>query len=316
MYKLIKNICLAVILLVNLYTVFAQISQRFEHTEESYITCTPDYVRLRWSGKVFLAIEANESRSPTICIASKDGLIERRSFQIPNVGYIFVYDVTGSIDGTIALVGSTFSNDSQLGSFVARISPDRKDTIITPVRPYIPRKVTIAADGSLWTVGWIMNEATRDRRENNILKRFDATGKLTVTLRPVIVRTKGQSISPPDMPDISTLRSSRDRIAWLSSSNEYFEFSTDVREITHLDGPPLTEKNHRPVTMALSDDNQVFSGAQGTDRWVLWTLDRKKNEWTSIETSDGLLQWGELLGFDQDMLVTGFDGKAVRYKRK
>jgi hypothetical protein len=87
------------------------------------------------------------------------------------------------------------------------------------------------------------------------------------------------------MPDISTLRPSRDRIAWLSSGDEYIDFSIDAHEITHLDGPPLTDKYHAPVTMALSDDNQVLVAAQDVDRWEIWTLNREKNEWLSVETS-------------------------------
>jgi hypothetical protein len=101
-HKQVENVCIAAMFLVSSHTVFGQVSQRFSRAEEA--------------------------------------LIERKAFEIPNAGYIFVYDIAGSFDGAIALVGTDISNNSQLWTSVARMPPDRKDTIVSRVSPYVPRE--------------------------------------------------------------------------------------------------------------------------------------------------------------------------------
>lgn len=312
----ITTITLSVLALLPVIVVRAagQTVKRFQREAETSVTCNPDFVRLRWSGRMFLSIEANESRSPVICTASTDGLIERTAFTVPDAAYIFVYDVTASRDGTIALVGTAISDDSRAATFVARLGADRTAALITRVSPYVPRKVTIAPDKTIWTVGWVRDEAGRVLR-NNVLKSFDSRGVVVRTLAPQVTFRAGLPASV-DTPDFSVLRSSLDRIGWLTASNEYIEFALDGGEIARFAGPPLTEKHHQPVTFALSEDNDAVVGSQGADHWDLWTLDRKRNSWTSVEIADGVPNWGEVLGFDGASLLNGVArGQVFRYRR-
>lgn len=250
-------------------------------------------------------------------MSNKDGIVSRKSFEIPGAAYIFVYDITAAQSGEIALIGTATSGDSKAGTFVARIDPS-KEAVISRVTPYVPRKIAIAGDGTLWTVGWMKTETGADG-ENNVVKRFDAKGKSIGTMLPRPQFRKGLPASI-DTPDFSVLRASRDRIAWLTAGNEYIEWSLDGRTITRIEGPPLTEKHHDPVCLALSDDGQVIASSQSVEleKWDVWVLNRATRAWRQIDiTGERLPRWGQLLGFDNDTLVTGFnDGRVLRFKRQ
>lgn len=85
----------------------SQPGRRFTRANETWIGC-------------------NESQSPTICRAGKDGIAERIAFEIPDAGQIWIHDLASGTSGPIAVTGTVVSNDSRMGTFVAWIEQGHK----------------------------------------------------------------------------------------------------------------------------------------------------------------------------------------------
>lgn len=268
----------------------------------------------RWVGQALVGIEVNDSSEPVIYRAGKDGHSERIVFRIPEAGHIYLNGVSSGPDGMLAVSGSAYSSDGKAGTFVAHIAPDRKQKVITRVWPFCPRVLTVAADGTIWSVGWVLDEAGATVA-TNVLKRFDASGKVLTT---TIVQAKSRFSTGLGAVEYSRLASSRDRVGWITNKYEYIEFSLDGREIFRIDGPPFSPEHEiHTLSMALSSDNQVVVGTVGRSRWDLWTLDRDNRTWSRIEVTGGELGGvGYLLGFDGEELVTAGERDTIqRYKR-
>lgn len=236
-----------------------------------------------WSGRALLGAYGDQSDEPIIWGIDRDGNQERIRFSIPDGRYIRIYGVAGAQDGSIAVIGSAYSNDSRAGCFLARIAPDRSQKIITRVWPYVPEAVTIGPDGVTWTVGWVPPDEDRGvAAQYNVLKRFDSSGKLLSTS---VVRAKGSDDRGREAANNSLLRSSRDRVGWLTNANDYIEFSLDGHELARFAGPPERKYDWLETSVALSEENDVVLGTAGGDRLDLWSLDRDKGIWNPIEVS-------------------------------
>lgn len=285
---------------------------RFER--EITLDCDIDFVRPRWSGQVFLSIEGNESSAPVVCVAGRDGRALRRSFEIPGAGYISIADATANEQGDLALIGYARHSDDSLANFVARLPADPSESVITRTTPYVPSKVAFAPNGTIWTVGWVRDQAGYALREN-VLKVFDLAGKVTKTIVPSGMTFQPNAISKTNSANHAMLRASLDRIVLLTPGNQYFEFSPDGRELSRIAGPPLTEDHVQLVNLAISNKNSVVisSGNQKKRSVDLWMLDRSRLVWTSLTADDGSdLKLMEVVGFDGDSLVAALGFRLAK----
>jgi hypothetical protein len=245
--------------------------------------------------------EERTSREPLLFTVDRDDNLERIPLTIPEAGYLLLYSVAGGPDGSLAVVGRGFHVDGRQGSFVARIAPDRKSQTITRTWPYVGTRVTVAPDGLIWTAGWA--EPSGSRTQYNVFRVFDESGR---SVREFVVLAKGRPDTPSDAVPYSVLKSSRDRVGWLTSGWEYLEFSLDGREIGRLAGPLVSQdSNLGSIGLALSEDNRVVIGILVQGKHRMWALDRERQTWSSIEEPDaGELQHRRILGFDGQSLVT------------
>jgi hypothetical protein len=69
------------------------------------------------------------------------------------------------------------SGEKRMGQFVAWISPDRSRQVLTRVWPYTPYVAAVAPDGSVWTVGAVLNDHYVSVYAN-VLRHYSATGEL------------------------------------------------------------------------------------------------------------------------------------------
>jgi hypothetical protein len=270
-----------------------------------------------WSGGAILAIDGNRSDEPLIHRFGRDGEFERIRFSIPEGRHITVQGLAGATDGSVAVIGSMYKNDGGGTTFLARIQPDRQRQIVTHLWPYVPKVVTFAPDGTIWTIGWVRSGDTISAW--NVLKRFDPSGKL---LESAPVRAKPHVVDGdnPDNPrdrdasSLSALRASGDRVVWLTSGNELIEFTLDGREVGRYDGPDCAD-SRTMSRLALRDDNEViahFPKCKPDSR----LLDRTNRSWIPFElTTDKDAEWDVPLGFDEGTLVTSSQtGMVRRYK--
>jgi hypothetical protein len=111
----------------------------------------------------------------------------------------------------------------------------------------------------------------------------------------------------------SKLRSSADRVGWLTGAAQYLEFSFDGNETGRFEGPPF--RSEKPlgsvlqvlIYLALSERNEVVVGGESPIS-SLWILNRDARQWTAVKVSgEQIGQSARLLGFDGDELIVDIE---------
>ncbi len=254
-----------------------------------------------WAYGRLLGYDYNRSAQPVICVHDWNGNGERIPFGIPSAARISLAWAAMAPDGGIALVGSAYMEDGTAGTFVARVSADRKEQSVTRVWPYCPIQAVVASDGVLWTVGWVLNEED-DFTAKNVLRRFDRFGKVLSTAPIRVSRSKRESRG--EAVEGSLLSASKDRVAWLTNGNEYFEFGMDGRELFREDGPPAASAaGSSQQGLALSQGGIAIVGTRVDVGMNVARLDRPSRTWITMQTPAPALTWGRLMGFEEDDIV-------------
>jgi hypothetical protein len=258
-----------------------------------------------WSGYGLIGIRMNRTPSPTVWASSSAG-IEDIQFTIPGAGQLIIWSVAASKDHTITIAGTAVGGASQASSFIGIIPPDRSKKLIVRTAPYIPRAITLAPDGVIWTVGW---DDEGGKRAYNVLKRFGPSGVLLSSMHMAVKPVPSGPDS--DVSHLSNLRSSADRVGWLTGAGEYLEFSFDGSEIGRFEAPAYQPAKQNGFVLptffylALGESNEVVAGAAAAGQISpLWTLNRDTRQWASVNVGRELVgpaPW--LLGFDGDELV-------------
>jgi hypothetical protein len=133
-----------------------------------------------------------------------------------------------------------------------------------------------------------------------VLKRFDSSGKLLATTP---VQAKACPHLDPDAAHQSLMKSSKDRVGWLTNGHEYIEFGLDGRELGRYQPPPGPTPDVFDATLALSEDNEVLVGTRDGEVRKVWWLDREERSWKPVDLPGAKLTPWALLGFDGDRVV-------------
>jgi hypothetical protein len=170
----------------------------------------------RWDAGLLVGYEGNHSKGPVIYTLDREGRRDDTLFTFDNTAGINIgmYGAVASPSGESAVIGSAYTS-APFTTFIAQISADRKNQIVTRVWPYCPMAVTFAPDETLWTVGHLKDENDTREIAYSVLRRFDAAGKL---LSSANLRAKSRADG-----GITYLRASRDRVGWFTDKNEYIE---------------------------------------------------------------------------------------------
>jgi hypothetical protein len=249
---------------------------------------------------MYVTVERSSSDAPMLLTYDKTGrLVQRISFRIPGASAINIYNQTFArgVDGSFAISGSAYTNDSRATVFLAWISPDGSEQVVTRTAPYVARAVTVAPDGVIWTAGHDSSNGSEINPDHLIVRRFDRTGRL---LGGAIPRSEFSIERHPAAN--SYLISSDTRIGWYSEIGEiYIEFALDGLELyrSHIDSV-------EEVTLggiALCRDNSLWASTlHNKDMSAAISLfDRQSGHWiTSIQLGRVL----DLYGCDDEGLIT------------
>lgn len=269
-----------------------------------------------------LLVEGNPSDAPLIRRFGRNGELEHFSFTIPEGRNIHIYALACAEDGSMGVGGMALSSDGSPVAYLAVLEADRQKQKVVHLWPYVPRTMTFAPDGSIWTIGYIRNLEDDGVVQDNVMKRFDSEGELLATK---VLTAKGRIISGDnpakprnrDATEFSELRASEDRIGWLTNGNEYIEFDFDGEVIRRFRGPECGDRNDVIHFLALSSTNDVIVRITACDD-TYWRRNRNAGKWESVEVKRPKgAQWDSLLGFDGDTLVTASSqGVVHRYKPK
>ena len=226
-------------------------------------------------------------------------------FHFPGGRRITILGVAAAAGGSLAVIGFFYDADGRPVHFLSCIAKDHLTKTVTRLSPYLPSALTVAPDGVIWTVGWVEG-SDGDVQQPNVMKRFDPSGKLLSTL-PLQVRGIPRQ-SRGDVTAWSILRASKDRVAWLTSANQYLEFALDGSELARLNGPTgRMDRDMISASFVLSASNDALvsfatEGPDGSPALKIWSLDRSKSVWSSVEAAKPPTAF-HLFGFDGDAVV-------------
>jgi hypothetical protein len=259
-----------------------------------------------WSGRALLNLIVNETRTPVIHSITADGLTEEVRFSIPDWARLTVVSLWGGDDGEIVAGGFGINDKMELQGFVVRLARDRTQQTNIPVENLAIQAMTVGPSGVIWALGSGKDQETGDFHRN-ILTRLSPTGKV---LASTILDSPGK---PSYTVAFATcMRPSSDRVAWLTSGNDYVEFGTDGTEMTHISGPVSAPNDMYGTAFALSAANtalisKVVRGKKVKDPTTLkiWTLDRVQQSWFLSESASGEFPAStSIYGFNGDTLMT------------
>jgi hypothetical protein len=270
-----------------------------------------------WSGGEFLLVEDRHSSFPTIHILDPKGAeISTFTFSIPGAGPINLWDnsVARGSDGSLALIGTTYFNDSTGVMFVAWVSPDGKEQTIIRTTPFYPRAVTVASDGTIWVAGDVhKGKPEKPDYSQELIRRYDKTGKLLGSFIAWSSLGTNPRIIAPTPVIYSVLLSLKDRVGWYSPASEtYIEFSLEGSVISRFLTAPHSQED--VITVALCEGGGLFASTKivrGEERnWGIFTLNRQRGDWTLVPRNE---QWGMLFGCDGTRIASSTDSSTVSW---
>jgi hypothetical protein len=263
---------------------------------------------MRWTGTRLAGCDYCAS-SPMLWAVDHQGFRQSVAFRIPGADQVRIRDVAAGSDGSLVAVGLAISGDSRMGSFVGWISPDASQQVITRVWPYSPQAVTIAPDGSIWTVGAMMNANYRVAYPN-LLRHYTPSGQLLASTP--VRNTRRSNGGLDNVSSGSALMVSADRVGWLTMACQYIEFSLDGVQLGSYTCPNGYTRISDVSGVALSATDDLLVGGKWSAPLAPLQLDRAAGTWNAVPVFQDSGNTQMLLGFDGTTLMTSSVSSAMR----
>jgi hypothetical protein len=268
----------------------AYVQRRAVNAESSMLGTLPTV----WSGDALLTADFNGSDLPVIQRLDRGRVLEKIPFAIPGSKSVRIEALAGWSDGRLAVIGSALHAKGKPWNFLTLIAADRQSAVAKDLENFFPKLIVVSPDGTVWVMG-----ASREPQGtwyNNILRHYDKEGKPLdgryFYYQPTVDHVTG-----------SVLRCSRDRLGWLTNTNEYMEI-TFQGEVTPAIAGPSHDGVGWEVGMSMSANNEVIITATRPSGWGVWRFDRSKSRWQPVELrSSETIDSPMTVGFDDDSLV-------------
>jgi hypothetical protein len=264
---------------------------------------------MHWTGNHLAGCDYCEG-APTLWTVDRSGNRQTVAFSIPGADFLRVKDVASGPDGSVAAVGTAISGDSRMGTFIAWISPDGSRQVVTRVWPYSPMVVTVAPDGTIWTVGAVMKDNYMGEVEYNSLRHYTPSGQLLASNHVRGARRNNGGMYA--VSEASVLMASQDRIGWLTNACQYIEFSFEAVQLGSYNCPNGYSKIGDPSGVALSSSDDLLLGGKWIAPLAPLELDRTNNTWKPVPVLQDSGKTNSLLGFDGLILVTRSMSSSMR----
>jgi hypothetical protein len=264
--------------------------------------------QVRWTGSRLTGCDYCFSK-PILWAVDRQGNREAVAFDVPGAYYAQIRDVAAGPDGSLTAVGLAMSGDSRMATFIAWISPDTTRQVVTRVWPYNPYAVTVAPDGTIWTVGPVMNDTPRVVNPN-VLRHYTPSGQLLAsTIVHGLRKSEGGLYS---VSSTSVLMASNDRIGWLTMACQYVEFSFEGVQLGVYTLPSGYTKIIDVSGIALSAADDLLVGGKWLAPLAPLELERATSTWKPVPVSRDSGNTQMLLGFDGLTLVTSSMASSMR----
>jgi hypothetical protein len=243
-----------------------------------------------FSGNAFLRLKGNQSPSPAIeAIDLQGNLIGFTSIVVPDARITGIRVFSRGSDGTVAAGGWSESYDGKIASFLAVIPGNGQPPNIIRTNPYAIRGLVVAADGTVWTVGEVVNRksdpADADLKGGTV-RHFDRSGKLMESLLPYSALNDQLRVY------MGFMAASRDRVGWISTGDPhdgkarlgaYVEF-TGSGKVDEYPLPPIAPQAGAVLYgLALTDDGSVLATVLvSQDKEQMFSLNRATRGWEPV----------------------------------
>jgi hypothetical protein len=222
----------------------------------------------------------------------------QKILQLPGGHDPVFHDVDFDTDGNAAVAVSAQTATSGFINGILLLDPNGADVTFVDTGRYVPDRIAIAPDRTIWTLGWQRDAQTNrpDRQDYNIVRQFSTDGK---ELNAYLPRAAFPPGLEPGMqsPGVSIAVTS-DRVGILANSGhtsvqqEWVELDLTGKVI----GRARVEGALRETYLAAftSDDHVYVASNPG-----VYTLDQATHTWKQIPKQ----VTGYLIGADGDSLV-------------
>jgi hypothetical protein len=264
-----------------------------------------------WTGGALLVVEGENTAQPQLRAFDNEGrLTTSVVLRVTGATLVTVAGVARGTDASIAACGDAVDSEGRGAPYLAIFSANGANLRVIRTTPYHPFKVTVASDGTIWTMGH--ESAVRQaggpkphpplRPEAGVIRRFDPTGQ---EIGSFVLQSNIPS--PSDLLDLGNyLGASAKSVAWYCvPENRYVEISLDGQMSSDIHVKPTGVA--QVTGFAITDAGGVFISTvtQGPKRWNIERLGGDRQEWATVGGGDG---WGILYGAHGTTLVGSTSG--------
>jgi hypothetical protein len=266
---------------------------------------------LKWRNGAFLYMDA--ASVPIFYTLDREGrLLSSATVEIPGAAQLWYSHFDRGADGSVVFTGGVYSAYGQAAPLIAWLAPDGHTERVLRTAPYFPYMISIAPDGTVWTVGCEMIDHKPDAAgldpHAGVLRHFDRAGKLLGSFFPQSQYLAGHSTVWLTSGHIVA---KNDRIGWYAPSwggrGRYVEISLDSMTPHTYRGvlPPLSKEAY-VSELALTDDGTASVSVDdplAPQHWMLYTFDRAAEKWVLTKVETGVSPVSRLIGSDAGQLV-------------
>ncbi len=249
------------------------------------------------------------------------------TFAVPGARHVSVRGFSRGVDGTIALCGSLIDEDGRSGSYVGWVSPVGTDVHVVRTSPFVPTRVALASDGTIWTQGSEIRPrangeplrhtlAEAMKSDAAVFRQFNRSGKL---LRAVVAQSE---ITNPNGLNTgsSIFEAVGSRVVWYSGlSRQHIVIEADgtVTKNNELQLP----NNESLSGGAFDTDGTLYVSSVSGSTWSIARLDLTEKSWKSVMTGSisdrtAAIRRPTILGAEGDrLIVNGSDSRHLRFFR-
>jgi hypothetical protein len=240
-----------------------------------------------WSGGALLQSVDDGSPAPDVQVFERSGrLADTISVRIPGANVTRISSVTRSTNGDLAACGFSTDNDGRHAAFIAWRLHDSEDLTVVRTSPFAPRRIAMAADGSVWAAGNVNPRRGVDPdKEHGVLRHYDKTGRLLRSLFPAASIDRLR-------PYMGFVATSSDRAGWISEGSAdaqgphpgaYVEVRNSGEVVEYPLPALFSGEGPNLYGFALTDDSEAFVEARVTaNASRLFRLDRAARDWVPV----------------------------------
>jgi hypothetical protein len=241
-------------------------------------------------------------------------LVRRSRLSIPGTLQTSITDIAAAPGGTLVSAAGGMTTTGQAANFLAWLSADGAVGRVVRVSPFIPLRICVATDGSVWAAGKESDAERPGRSEaqnHAVLRRYDPEGWLTHSL---LARSTFRTSNHPAH-QRSSLSCGTGRVGFFSyPANEWIEATSQGELIGRWKGVRVDHETKVSGT-DMTSDGSVYATTYGkfrpgfTDsRVALFRLDKTGGRWLPV-SFEGVLgpdprsQYAEIIGTDGTSVV-------------